>query len=231
MSPSDPPDPRLVQLANLGTQMAVMVHELRQPLFALKALLALEQVGGTGLDGRVYEQVSEQIHQIERLISQYGDIGKVGTPAEPFDLNVPVRQTADWMRLRAPQYGVRFHTELAPCPLPVLACPNGAQQLTYNLIQNAYEAVLQGPGQGEVTLRTSQRGDWVRLEVEDTGGGMSEDQLVRVMEPFVTTKSKLGGTGLGLYVVQSIVDASDGRFRWVSSEKGLCAEVELPIRR
>jgi len=211
----------------LGTQMAVLVHELRQPLFAMKAFLDLERAREDG-NSDLMDRLGGQIEHMERLISQYSNLSKGVQDHRAFDLNVPVGKTAEWMRPRAGHYGVTFRSELSKHSLPVIACPTSAQQITFNLIQNAYEAIRLGPGQGDVTVRTKRHGEWVRLEVEDTGGGLKNGVESRVTEPFVTTKEEHGGTGLGLYIVQTIVHSSRGEFRLVSSQKGVRAEVDLP---
>ena len=219
---------RIAHLANLGTQMSVLLHEIRQPLFAMKVTLDVEtQKGRVGSEA--YLRLKAQVEHMERLILQYSVMGGDEGDVEQFDLNGPVEETAEWMRPRAKQYGVAFSLELSSDALPVLSRPTNAQQITFNLLQNAYEAVNDGPGRGAVVLRTERTSRWVRLEVEDTAGGIPDSVFDEVTKPFVTTKSGTGGTGLGLYIVQTIVHGANGQLRFIKADKGLRAQVDLPL--
>jgi signal transduction histidine kinase len=80
------------------------------------------------------------------------------------------------------------------------------QQVLVNLIKNAMQAMSKG---GTLTLQTGGGGDGVWVSVADTGGGIPQEQINRIFDPFYTTKKK--GTGLGLMIVQRIVRAHGGR--------------------
>jgi signal transduction histidine kinase len=81
-----------------------------------------------------------------------------------------------------------------------------------NLVSNALDAL---DGAGTLTLRTARQPDGVRVDVEDTGPGLSEEQRTRLFTPYYTTKR--GGTGLGLAIVQGIVSDHGGRIEVTSA--------------
>ena len=83
--------------------------------------------------------------------------------------------------------------------------PTQAQQALLNLMKNAMQAMTKG---GTLTLQTGENNDAVWVSVGDTGGGIPQEQINRIFEPFYTTKKK--GTGLGLMIVQRIVRAHSG---------------------
>ena len=89
-------------------------------------------------------------------------------------------------------------------------------QVVFNLINNACQAMGE---EGTLTVRTLAEGEWSILEVSDTGVGMNPEHLEQIFEPFFTTKAKGTGTGLGLSLVQSIVQRFGGQIR-VSSQLG-----------
>jgi two-component system, NtrC family, nitrogen regulation sensor histidine kinase NtrY len=81
-----------------------------------------------------------------------------------------------------------------------------------NLLSNALDAL---DGTGKLTLRTARHGGGVRIDVEDTGPGLSDEQRTRLFTPYYTTKR--GGTGLGLAIVQGIVSDHGGRVEVASA--------------
>ena len=120
--------------------------------------------------------------------------------------------------------------------------PGQIEQIVVNLAVNARDALSSG---GKITLATQnviienqlpavggvlERGSYVRLTVEDTGSGMSEEVLAKAFDPFYTTKPEGKGTGLGLSTVQDIVDQNSGRIRLFSEVgKGTRIEFYFPM--
>lgn len=114
--------------------------------------------------------------------------------------------------------------------LPEVDCiPSQINQVLMNLLVNAAHAIEQF---GRITLRSGHQGDWVWLEVEDTGTGIPPQLLNRIYEPFFTTKPLGKGTGLGLSLSYNIVQKHHGRIE-VSSEpgQGTRFRVWLPVRQ
>jgi len=121
----------------------------------------------------------------------------------------------------------------------VEADPSQIEQIIVNLVANACDAMPKG---GTVSIRTGSTrvaaddacelpaGEYVRLEVEDNGIGMTEATRMRIFEPFFTTKEMGSGTGLGLSTVYGIVRQGGGEIR-VSSEpgRGSCFRILLPL--
>ncbi|NQD94090.1 PAS domain-containing protein [Pseudomonas sp. CrR25] len=114
--------------------------------------------------------------------------------------------------------------------LPEVECiPSQINQVVMNLLVNAAHAIEQF---GRITLRSGHEGDWVWLEVEDTGKGIEPHLLNRIYEPFFTTKPVGKGTGLGLSLSYNIVQKHHGRIE-VNSEpgQGTRFRIWLPLRQ
>jgi signal transduction histidine kinase len=96
-----------------------------------------------------------------------------------------------------------------------------------NLVINALDAM---PAGGVLTMRSSDRGDVVRIEVSDTGKGLTPEEASRLFTPYYTTKTQ--GTGLGLAIVQSVISDHHGTIS-VSSEEGRGStfRIDLPKRQ
>ncbi len=120
----------------------------------------------------------------------------------------------------------------APDLPPVLADPSQIEQVIVNLVVNSRDALL-GTGGGRVAIRTSASTVGtravVRIEVEDSGSGMSEETRTKIFEPFFTTKAPERGSGLGLSTVYGIVSQGGGRIDVRSKlGHGTTVLVELP---
>jgi two-component system NtrC family sensor kinase len=125
--------------------------------------------------------------------------------------------------------GTTLRRDYDPGLGPVVSDPDQLRQVLLNLLKNAADAVA---GRGEIIVRTRRRGDRFVLEVEDTGVGMTAEQLERVFMPFFTTKAPGKGTGLGLSVSYGIVDSLGGRMSVRSSPgDGTTFTVDLPVGR
>jgi signal transduction histidine kinase len=99
------------------------------------------------------------------------------------------------------------------------------QQALVNLVKNAMQAMTKG---GTLTLQTGEGAEAVWVSVADTGGGIPQEQINRIFEPFYTTKKK--GTGLGLMIVQRIVRAHSGRIELESHVgRGTTFRLWLPL--
>ena len=112
--------------------------------------------------------------------------------------------------------------------LPQIMCyPGKLNQVFMNILTNAIQAI---EGKGEIRLKTRLQGEWVRIEIGDTGKGMPEEVRKRIFEPFFTTKDVGHGTGLGLSISFGIIEKHGGRIE-VESEigKGTTFIITLPL--
>ncbi len=123
--------------------------------------------------------------------------------------------------------GIEFSERLAAPGLEVALREGQIEQLALNLAANSRDAMSGG---GRLELRTcSEKGRVWALEVEDSGVGIPTENLDRIFDPLFTTKATGEGTGLGLWIVRSIVQETGGRIRVSSSPgKGTTVRIELP---
>ena len=216
---------------------ASVAHEIGNPLNALhihlqlmerevKKLRSAAPQGPRGprkksRDNTMDSDASDIALKLERYLDVCkGEIGRLDyivtqflqairpSPAQlkPTSLNDTVRETLELLRPEIENRGIALKEILAR-RLP-LAPLDSAQikQVLVNLIKNAIQAMTKG---GVLTLKTDSGVDGVVLTVADTGGGIAQEQINRIFEPFYTTKKK--GSGLGLMIVQRIVREHNGR--------------------
>jgi len=171
-----------------------------------------------------------------RVVRQMREFGRQRADSDVFqaiDLNKLVRQTVEhtkqhWKdQAQASGKTIEIVTDLLPVS-PVSVEEFAIRELLTNLIFNAVDALPEG---GTITLKTMLDGQSVRLSVSDTGTGMSEEVQRRCLEPFFTTKG-VGGTGLGLAMVQGIVQRHNGTVDIESKlGHGTTFIIRLPIQR
>lgn len=209
---------------------ASLLHELRQPMFAIKAhaqLGASEAVDDPRVADRL-KRILEQAGHVEELLRYYGALFRA-EPADAMsvvDVNEPARAAVELLGHRARKVGAGLRLEVASAPCRVRGRELALRQILVNLLQNALDAVEEVESRA-VTVRTARTSDRVRLEVEDSGAGVADAVRARVFEPFVTTKPPGQGTGLGLYIARRLVEEMGGTLRLEGRSRFV---VELPAQ-
>jgi signal transduction histidine kinase len=136
-----------------------------------------------------------------------------------------VERTLELLQPELENRGLTVKTRLARGLTATPVDATQLQQVLVNLVKNAMQAMTKG---GILTLQTGETPESVWVSVTDTGGGIPEEQMRRIFEPFYTTKKK--GTGLGLMIVQRIVRAHEGRIELESHVgRGTTFRVWLPL--
>jgi signal transduction histidine kinase len=201
---------RLAELAELGVVTASLLHELRQPLFAVKGRLQLASRGRPLEEDELAELV-RQLEHVEELLEHYAGLGRPDDSWAELDLSDAVIAAVRMVAGHARRAAATVSVELAG-PVEVRGRAVAMRQIVLNLVTNAVDAVA-GQPRREVVVRTHAEGRLARIEVADTGPGLAEDVIARIFEPFVTTKATSRGTGLGLYIARKLVDEAGGTIR------------------
>ena len=159
------------------------------------------------------EVAKGEINRLDYIITQFLQAIRPTPPQfRPASLNDVVEKTVELLRPELENRGLSVKEKLGRGVPQVPLDAAQLQQVLVNLIKNAMQAMTRG---GTLTLQTGQGTEGVWVSVTDTGGGIPEEQINRIFEPFYTTKKK--GTGLGLMIVQRIVRAHGGRIELESN--------------
>ncbi len=223
---------RAERLSAIGTLAAGIAHEINNPLAS--ALLAAETaLAIKGVPGK--SQLFEEC--LEEIVVSLDRCGKVVRNVLMFSrdeiserqlvqVNDVICQAGDLTRSLAGRRGVEVQLDLHGGPPRVLANPLELELVLVNLIRNAIE-VSDRPN--PVVVRTRVDGPMVRIEVRDRGRGMTPEEKKRLFDPFFTTRSHEGGTGLGASIVYGIVETHQGKLLVESQVgKGTVVAVVLP---
>jgi two-component system sensor histidine kinase HydH len=214
-------------LASIGQLAASLAHEIKNPLAGISG--AIQVLGnGLGLDHPHREIISEALRQIDRLDAAVKDLLIYARPKPPekvrVDLVEVIGHALVLLREEPAFRDVRVLCDGMDEPCPVMVDESQLHQVITNLLLNAAHACERG---GTVRCAVKPVEAMVRLTVADDGCGMPSDVLVRVFEPFYTTKSR--GTGLGLSICKRIVEAHNGAMDIESRVgKGTRVTVEIP---
>ncbi|MDB6121610.1 MAG: Signal transduction histidine kinase, nitrogen specific, NtrB [Pedosphaera sp.] len=167
-----------------------------------------------------------EINRLDYIITQFLQAIRPTSPQlKPACLNDVVQKTLTLLRPELDNRGLTIKEKLARRLPDAPIDPAQLQQVLVNLVKNAMQAMTKG---GVLTLQTGGGSDGVWVSVADTGGGIPEEQINRIFDPFYTTKKK--GTGLGLMIVQRIVRAHGGRIELESHvNRGTTFRVWLPL--
>jgi len=167
-----------------------------------------------------------EIGRLDYIITQFLQAIRPTVPQlKPASLNDVVQKTLELLKPELDNRSINVKTRTAR-QLPSTPIDAGQmQQVLVNLVKNAIQAMTKG---GTLTLQTGEGSDGVWVSVSDTGGGIPQEQINRIFEPFYTTKKK--GSGLGLMIVQRIVRAHGGRIELESQVgRGTTFRIWLPL--
>jgi two-component system sensor histidine kinase HydH len=215
-------------LASLGSLAAGVAHEIRNPLSSIKGFATYfrERYRNNPEDEKTAGIMIQEVDRLNRVISQLLDYARPMTmQRRETRLQDIIRHALRLIERQAGEKGVTLQEDL-PADLPAVGVdPDRMQQVLLNLFLNALGA-MEGGGVLSVSLRALSDGG-VRIEVRDTGVGIAPADVGRIFDPYYTTKPS--GAGLGLAIVQKIIDAHDAEIR-IASEPGQGTTVTLLFR-
>ena len=220
--------------------IATLAHELRNPLGAIvSALHILERFGAP--DARVLELrnlIGRQTKHLTRLVEDVLDLarlrhGKLRLESERMDLREVVRLVVDTVRASGRAGDREVDADLGTVPIVIDGDATRLEQVVRNLVDNAVK--YSGPGTA-IRVSIEKQGAMAALRVRDEGIGITADLLPRLFEPFAQAeaarKRAAGGLGLGLPLVQAIVEQHGGTIAAHSDGLGKGSEfvARLPLR-
>lgn len=222
------------KLAAVGEMAAGVAHELNNPLTTVAGFseLVLEDLPPESLQRSDLEMVLREAKRARNVVRRLLDFARQSESVRVrADLNEVIEDVAALTNHLLETSGVDFEIQLGKNLPWVLIDRDQIKQVVLNLLHNALHAMPKG-GELSVQTETRQKNEaaWLVMAVQDTGKGITADDLGRIFEPFFTTKANDGGTGLGLAVSYGIVADHKGFIDVQSApNEGACFTVWLPI--
>ena len=221
------------KLSSIGLLAAGVAHEVNTPLAVISsyAQMLSKQLQGDEQKSGVLEKITRQTFRASEIVNNLLNFSRTsGAEFTEVDVNRVILDTLSMLEHQFKIAKVRVHDELSS-HLPAIQGNAGRlQQVFLNLFLNAKDAM---PGGGTLKIVTS-NGDGVSVTVSDTGGGIAQEHIQRIYDPFFTTKNdgQRRGTGLGLSVTYGIIQEHAGKIRVESSpEEGTTFYLDFPLLR
>lgn len=231
----------LKELDRMKTNFVAMVsHELRAPLASIEQQLMVLRDGFIGevseKQRHLIERIKERTDGLMTMIRNLLDLSKIETGQilyhkERTNLNELLRKTIELFSPQAATKKIALYLEEEEV-LPQVEVDRSTMEVVFNnLVSNGINYTPPG---GTITIRSSVEGDYIKIEVSDTGVGISPEDLPKVFDRFYRVRSEqtrhVVGTGLGLAVTKAIMEAHGGSIK-VESElgKGTAFTVLLPL--
>jgi signal transduction histidine kinase len=224
------------KLSSLGQLAASIAHEVNNPL---SGVLTYTQLLTKRINSDKFSKESaldylakmeSELTRSTGLVRNLLDFARQSAPVlVETDLNDIVNRVLELTAHTAKLAKVEVIKELDSSLPKLIADPNQLQQVCTNLVLNAIQAMPQG---GKLTLRTSLEKDQLKLEVKDTGYGISPENMRKLFTPFFSTKKEVKGVGLGLAISYGIIQRHRGKIDIQSIEgKGTTFTVYLPVHQ
>jgi signal transduction histidine kinase len=232
---------KLREMGQFKTRILNMAaHELNTPLTPLRLQTHLLLSGSLGsLEARqrhAVEIVDRNVNRLATLVQEILDVarlqgGRLKVIVAPVDLAGAINEAVDSFAETARRLSIDLAVQCEP-GLAVQADRGRLLQILFNLLSNALKFTPEG---GQVRLTAATEGGFARIEVRDSGSGMTAEQMGRLFQPFSqvhdTKAITVPGTGLGLYICRGLAEAMGGRIEAASPGpgKGSSFRVRLPL--
>jgi len=208
---------------------AGVAHEVNTPLAGISSYTQMlrEQVPNQDPRAMLLEKIEKQTFRAAKIINNLLNFSRSGSAEfEVLDVNKLVLDVLSLIEHQLVSAHIKVRREMATDLPPVRGNENRLQQVFFNLILNARDAMPRG---GWLTLLTRADEDAVVIEIRDTGDGIKREDIKRIYDPFFTTKGIGRGTGLGLSVSYGILQEHGGAIFVESAPgKGTTFQVALP---
>jgi len=216
------------KLTSLGELSAGIVHEVRNPLASIKGAIEIlgDELGPDSPRREFAELAVKEIERLDKMVGEYLRFAQPGKLAvEPSNINDIVESVAALIENQALSKGILIEKELDHSIPKLSIDTEQIRQVLLNLAINALQAVSNG---GRIAFITKTKNELCVVEVEDSGGGISQANLAKIFDPFFTTKEK--GVGLGLSIAHKIINEHGGQLSASNRKGGTVLQVCLPLQ-
>ncbi len=220
------------KLSSLGLLAAGIAHEVNTPITGISSYtqMLLKNTAEGDTSKPILEKIEKQTFRAAEIVNGLLNFARLnGSEFKDLDVNRLIRESLSLLDHQLRRGNISLETRLSDALPAIYGNAGKLQQVFINLFLNARDAM---PGGGVLKVGTSMNDSMVIVDIQDTGVGISEENIKRIYDPFFTTKSTGKGTGLGLAVTYGIIQDHGGRIFVDSAEgKGTHFRLKLPTRQ
>lgn len=199
------------RLATMGEMMSMIAHQWRQPLSTTTLMITNERLKSmmTGREPseceKILDKISDTMLYLSDTIDDFQTYFKPEKATEKISLGALIERVHHFIEPRLLMAKVQMHVE-QDNKEEIETYANELVQVLINIVNNAIDALAEmDAGERHVWVQTYSSDVYVKISVEDNGGGIRDDIIEKIFEPYFSSKSK-NGTGLGLYMAKMIID-------------------------
>ncbi len=227
---------RADRLASLGTMSAMVSHELTQPLTVMRLSIqnALEAIESGTPSSSVADDLKgcvEEVATMTGIVERFRGFARASSPGQRFDVDLSViaRHMVDLTALAADRARVSVSLQDFDGLPAFSARAKDMEQVFFALLMNSIQAA-DGTRDRMIAVRGQRRDHGIELSFEDDCGGIAPEHVNQIFKPFFTTKGNTGGSGLGLCVVEHILDRYGAKIQVENRPgEGVTFKVTLPL--
>ena len=222
------------KLAQMGEMINMIAHQWRQPLTAISATasdliikLALDKYEEQYFNDKL-ENVVEFSHHLSNTIDDFRSFYKEDKEMKTTSYTTLVTNSLEIVKASLLSHKITLTVSFAS-EKELLTYPSELQQVILNIIKNAEDVLIENlVNDAEIQINSYDIEEKSILEIRDNAGGIPEDILEKIFEPYFSTKLQKDGTGLGLYMSKTIIeDHCNGILSVKNEERGACFRIEL----
>jgi signal transduction histidine kinase len=215
------------RLAALGEMVAAVSHEIRNPLGIIHSTAELlgGMPGANASQKQLSQVITEESTRLNRIVTEFLDFARPQTPhLEQCDLKEIIEKNLLFIAPELEKRKIEVSHNLDGKSVMITGDRGLLYRAFLNILINASQAIDNG---GHIGVTLWEAPGLCRIEIEDSGSGIKPENIKKIFNPFFTTKEK--GSGLGLPIVQKIVEAHNGSISVESTEgKGTRVKISLP---
>ncbi|MDP3265456.1 MAG: MASE3 domain-containing protein [Sulfuricurvum sp.] len=221
--------------AQMGEMISIIAHQWRQPLAIINAItsqMRLKQLMNGEEDSPEYQnliKVEEQSTHLSQTISEYRDFFKPDKPKEYFNFSLLMRHALNLLDHTLKNHGIIIEEVILNDP-KLFSFRNEILQVLTALLKNSLDAFQDNDCKnGKIVLTLDSDDTYSILSIHDNAGGISNENMNKLFIPYFTTKSKHGGTGLGLYMSKMIIhEHCEGVLEMSSQDTETIFTIKIP---
>ena len=217
------------RLASVGRLAAGVAHEIRNPLSSIKGFATYfkERYPDIPRDQQTATIMIQEVDRLNRVVSQLLEFARpVNIKPQPTNLSALIDDSIKLIENQAAEKGIAIKTRNSSRATPVMVDPDRLNQVLLNVYLNAIESMDSG-GELKIELSPNSEAEGIDINISDTGCGISPQDLLKIFDPYYTTKSS--GTGLGLAIAHNIIEAIGGQILVKSQpDQGTTFKITIP---